>query len=206
MKLLYKSLRVSRAVVAVLLAIVALGGLAVLRHDQSLLVPELIEFALVALACAVFLDAEKALAESERKLSTLFDNLPGMAYRCRNDEHWTMTFVSDGCLAVTGYQPADLMDNRTASYASLIHPDDRSCVYQRIREALDQRTPFQLEYRIRPADDREPLGLGTRGRRFRRRRHLGGPGRLHYRHHRSQAGGGSVAGEPGTSRLGVRGG
>jgi PAS domain S-box-containing protein len=155
MKLLYKSLRVSRAVVAVLLAIVALGGLAVLRHDQSLLVPELIEFALVALACAVFLDAEKALAESERKLSTLFDNLPGMAYRCRNDEHWTMTFVSDGCLAVTGYQPADLMDNRTASYASLIHPDDRSCVYQRIREALDQRTPFQLEYRIRPADDRE---------------------------------------------------
>ena len=40
--------------------------------------------------------AEIALRESERKLSYLMANLPGMAYRRLADEGWTMQFVSQG--------------------------------------------------------------------------------------------------------------
>ena len=41
-------------------------------------------------------NAEKVLKESERVLSTLMNQLPGMAYRCELDDKWTMRFVSKG--------------------------------------------------------------------------------------------------------------
>ncbi|MDY7108610.1 MAG: PAS domain S-box protein [Planctomycetota bacterium] len=95
--------------------------------------------------------AEEALRESERRLATLLDNLPGMAYRCLFDEHWTMCFVSDGCVELTGYRPEDLIDNAVIAYADLIHPDDRRLVHEDIDEAVALRDVFQLVYRIRTA-------------------------------------------------------
>src|SRR5690606_5194027 len=62
---------------------------------------------------------EEALRESERKLATLMNNLPGMAYRCRNDRKRTMEFVSDGCLELTGYSPSDLLHNNSIAFADL---------------------------------------------------------------------------------------
>ncbi len=95
--------------------------------------------------------AEDELQESQRQLSTLMSNLPGMAYRCANDDDWTMEFVSEGCVAVTGYQPGDLVGNRITSYAALIVPDDRDAVRRAVDEGLAARRPFELSYRIRTA-------------------------------------------------------
>ena len=55
--------------------------------------------------------AEDRLLESRRTLQTLMSNLPGMAYRCRNDRDWTMEFVNEGSINLTGYQPAELINN-----------------------------------------------------------------------------------------------
>lgn len=93
--------------------------------------------------------AEDALKESERRLSTLFSNLPGMAYRCANFPNWTMEFISEGCNELTGYSPEDLVGNRTLSYGDLIHPEDRQMVWDGVQEALDGKSPFELHYRIR---------------------------------------------------------
>ena len=99
--------------------------------------------------------AEEALRESRRTLSTLMGNLPGMAYRCRNDQDWTMEFVSDGCLELTGYGPADLTYNARVSYGQLIHPKDRERVWKEVREALAKKEPFELIYRIGTAAGEE---------------------------------------------------
>ncbi|MDZ4163498.1 MAG: PAS domain S-box protein [Smithellaceae bacterium] len=99
--------------------------------------------------------AQKALRESERKLSTLMANLPGMAYRCRLDRDWTMEFVSEGAFDLTGYRPADLVDSARIAYAELIHPEDRERVWEEIQQALAGSGAFTLEYRIRDADGRE---------------------------------------------------
>lgn len=95
--------------------------------------------------------AEKALQESERRLSTLMGNLPGIAYRCLNDRFWTMKFVSEGCLQLTGYLPADFIDNRRHAYSDLIHPEDRAMVWERVQEGLEARKPFKAQYRIHTA-------------------------------------------------------
>ncbi len=99
--------------------------------------------------------SEKALVESERKLSTLMSNLPGMAYRCRNDRAWTMEFVSDGCFELTGYQPGDLMASRTVSYEELIHFEDSEYVWHEVQGALQRQEPFKLVYRIVTAGGEE---------------------------------------------------
>ena len=72
--------------------------------------------------------AEEALRESERKMFTLLGNLPGIAYRCRNDRDWTMEFISEGCWELTGYSSYDLTLNRTRSFNDLIVPGDREQV------------------------------------------------------------------------------
>ncbi|NOZ48467.1 MAG: PAS domain S-box protein [Chloroflexi bacterium] len=99
--------------------------------------------------------AEMALQESRRALETLLGNLPGMAYRCDNDPDWPMRFVSQGCLALTGYPPADLLDNARVAYAQLIHPDDREGIWENVQASLEKNHFFELTYRIRTANNEE---------------------------------------------------
>ena len=81
-------------------------------------------------------------------LTTLMENLNGMAYRCRNDRESTMLFVSEGCRRLTGYPPSALIDNRTAAYAELVHPEDQARFQQARRRALVRREVFRVDYRI----------------------------------------------------------
>jgi len=92
------------------------------------------------------------LGESYRTLTTLMTNLPGMVYRCRNDKDWTLEFVSEGCLRLTGYAPDDFVKRRTISYGELIHPNDRDPVWSEVQAALKENRPYQLVYRITTAD------------------------------------------------------
>jgi PAS domain S-box-containing protein len=80
--------------------------------------------------------------------NSLLNNLPGIAYRCRNDSNWTMEYVSRGCTQLTGYQPEDLIRNHTISFETLIHPDDRQDVRQKVERTLAENKPFDIIYRI----------------------------------------------------------
>lgn len=92
--------------------------------------------------------SELARQENERRISTLMANLPGMAYRCRLDRDWTMELVSQGCYKLTGYQPEDLIGNKTVTYEDVTHPADRSEIRKEIKESVKEGKPFTLEYRI----------------------------------------------------------
>lgn len=91
---------------------------------------------------------DEALHESQRQLTTLISNLPGFAYRCRNDGHWTFEYLSEGVSDLTGYPVGDYLVERTMSYADNTHPDDRQRVWQEIQAAVAQHRPYETTYRI----------------------------------------------------------
>lgn len=92
--------------------------------------------------------AEKRLRESERSLEILIGNLPGVVYRCRCDDEWTSEYLSDGCLALTGYTAADFVETRRITWGQVIHPEDRQRVRAEARRFVLEDAPFYTTYRI----------------------------------------------------------
>jgi PAS domain S-box-containing protein len=86
--------------------------------------------------------------EISPRFNTLLDHIPGMVYRCRNDWNHTLEFVSKGCLALTGYEPDDLIMNQITAYGDLIYPDDREMVWINLQNAFVQQKSYELVYRI----------------------------------------------------------
>ncbi|MDD3964079.1 MAG: EAL domain-containing protein [Synergistaceae bacterium] len=96
--------------------------------------------------------AEESLKESERSKSVLLSHLPGMAYRCSYDPDWTMHFVSDGCMELTGYSPESLLNNRDLSFNDLIAPEYSDRLWNEWKRILADRLPFKHEYEIITAE------------------------------------------------------
>ena len=84
-------------------------------------------------------------------LGLLLRNLPGAAYRCRNDGEWTMLFISDGVEKLTGYSAAAFTAHPCLSFASLIFFDDRAPVEDAVAAAISNGRSFHVTYRIRTA-------------------------------------------------------
>ncbi|MEX0887396.1 MAG: PAS domain-containing sensor histidine kinase [Phycisphaeraceae bacterium] len=97
-----------------------------------------------------------------RRFRTLVSNLPGAVYRCRNDPQWTMLFLSDRCRDITGRAASELLADGVG-FDGLIHPEDLPHVRRIVDDAVAQRVPFYVEYRIcRP--DGEERWVGEHGR------------------------------------------
>ncbi|MGB0526050.1 MAG: PAS domain-containing protein, partial [Flammeovirgaceae bacterium] len=96
-------------------------------------------------------ERKKILADlhaKERILSNLLHNMQGLLYRCRNDENWSMEFISEGVSRLTGYRVADVMDGTVTFGADIIHVDDRKKVWTTVQDATDAKQPYWIEYRI----------------------------------------------------------
>lgn len=91
---------------------------------------------------------EDALRRSEQQLKMLVANVPGIIYRCANDPHWTVEYISDEVEAITGYPAAEFVNNRVRSYASVIHPDDQDMVDRIVQEGVEKKSAYTIEYRV----------------------------------------------------------
>jgi len=88
-------------------------------------------------------------------LEHALDELPGVVYRCRNDESWTMLALSGNVRALTGYGPEQLVQSAEIAFADLVHPQDRSRIAREIDGAIERGVPFRVAYRIRTREGDE---------------------------------------------------
>lgn len=88
------------------------------------------------------------------QLRSLVNHVPGVIYRCRNDEQLSLEFFSDEIVKITGLPLEYFLNNRADGYSRLIHPDDLDRVRGTIHRAMNEREKFEIEYRlIRPDGD-----------------------------------------------------
>ncbi|MCA9130583.1 MAG: PAS domain S-box protein [Planctomycetales bacterium] len=95
------------------------------------------------------------LQETTGRLASLFQNLPGMAYRWVNEPGNPIDYVSGGCEQLSGYSRSDFEEQRVLWGPDLIHPDDRDRVGKVVQQAIDADTSFEIEYRLITRADEE---------------------------------------------------
>ena len=91
----------------------------------------------------------KELEETNRKMETLLNNLPGFVYTCANDRDWKMEYISKGCTNISGYTPEDFIKNSKINFNQIILPEYRDLLWNKWQEALGRRGVFEEEYPIR---------------------------------------------------------
>ncbi|MCK0106671.1 sensor domain-containing diguanylate cyclase [Marinobacter sp. S0848L] len=90
----------------------------------------------------------KVMREHERQLTVLLNNLPGMAFRFRNDHAGSFLFISDGCEELTGYSAGELMAKGSLSESGLMDDNRRRAIATEAENSIRQNGFFSIEFPI----------------------------------------------------------
>ncbi|MCW6053152.1 PAS domain S-box protein [Lyngbya sp. CCAP 1446/10] len=95
---------------------------------------------------------EEALREREEEFRSLVSNIPGAVYRCSAAGRSSLTFISSGIEAISGYPAANFMIQPVQAFSSIVHPDDAEAIEQLIDRAIKTKQPYAIEYRLIHSD------------------------------------------------------
>lgn len=85
---------------------------------------------------------------AEIRYRSLVANIPGVVYRCRSDQGWSVVFASSPFESLSGYAQEELFDKLSGHYGELIHPEDRNRVTRQVHDAITQGEAYSVEYRL----------------------------------------------------------
>ncbi len=84
--------------------------------------------------------------------SSVLSRMSGFLYRCRADENYTMLEMTDGVERIFGYPVDEIVGNRTRTFTSIMFEEDVPLMDDVVGRALESRTDWTMEYRIRHRD------------------------------------------------------
>jgi len=91
--------------------------------------------------------AEAVLRESEERFRVMADSTPSLVWMC--DRRGKITYLNERRMAFTG---PDLKAGYGDSWVAYVHPDDVKRILDMLSQALKDRQPFSMEYRLRRSD------------------------------------------------------
>lgn len=90
-------------------------------------------------------------APNKTEIEPLLGIMPGVVYRCVNEESRVMLYLSEGCYQLTGFPTEQFVDRTDFPYSGIIHPEDTLRTWTEIQNALCENRPYKIHYRIRNA-------------------------------------------------------
>ncbi|CAD5379940.1 Response regulator [Pseudomonas sp. OF001] len=92
------------------------------------------------------------LRSQERFIQSLIGNLPGIVFRSRLDDAWSLLFLSDGIEQLTGWSSRELLDS--GGLRPLIPAEDLPRLAEARHRAIAEGGSYSAEYRLRCKDGR----------------------------------------------------
>ena len=134
------------------------GCITVSSHSMNSIPPSIrlvLEAIVAQISSAIGrIQAEQRHKESVEKYQTLVSNVPGIIFSCEMDRNWTMRHLSGDFEELTGYKASEFIDSQIKTYSSIIHPEDREYVCDKIMKSDLNDQPYHVRYRIITADGR----------------------------------------------------
>ncbi|MBZ9731374.1 PAS domain-containing protein [Salegentibacter sp. JZCK2] len=95
-------------------------------------------------------EQKNEIASNARKLRRLTDHLPGVIYQFRVDREGKMSidFISKGVSDIYPYSNTEILKTEPLKILKTVHPDDLETVKQSIQEAIQNRTDWEVEFRV----------------------------------------------------------
>jgi len=90
---------------------------------------------------------EREREHGREQLRSLVANLPGVAFRCRNEGDWPMLFISEAVQAMTGWSAQDFIQG-SVHWGPQINAEDAARIALDVDYALEHAQPYHVEYRI----------------------------------------------------------
>jgi PAS domain S-box-containing protein len=89
------------------------------------------------------------LLDEQRALLSLFDKGDSILFKWKNDEHWSVSYVSQSVKKVLGYNRDDFLNSNIA-YAHTIYDEDLEQVMNEVSEAVEKNSDFFVHkpYRV----------------------------------------------------------
>jgi PAS domain S-box-containing protein len=94
---------------------------------------------------------EQALRQSEALYRSLIANSPGVTFRCKIDDNWSMVLVSEAMETLSGWPTKDFLAG-SIHCGDLVHLGDRDRVNAAIHAAVAADQPYSIEYRLKRRD------------------------------------------------------
>ncbi len=97
---------------------------------------------------------ESNLRDTIESKTRIVQSIPGTVYRCKNDKAFTMEYLSKQIESLSGYKPAELINNKLLSYENIIVKKHRQMVHDAVDEMVRTRKTGNFQYQIKTKNNK----------------------------------------------------